>query len=52
MINVAALLSCSCMYAQRSAGAVATIMDELKFQVCGPFPEYIFVLHTFAVYEA
>lgn len=31
MINVAVVSQCSCMYAQRSTGAVAAVMDEPKF---------------------
>lgn len=30
MINVAVVSQCSCMYAQRSTGAVAAVMDEPK----------------------
>jgi len=48
MINVAVVFGCSCMYAERSEGAVAAVMDELKFQVCGPFAEQVFILHVCA----
>lgn len=30
MINVAVVSQCLCMYAQRSTGAVAAVMDEPK----------------------